>query len=190
MLAEALREAGYEVVEAREPGGTRIGERIRSLLIESEEAQSPLVQALLLSASRAELVSEVILPAIREGKIMIVDRFSDSTFAYQVAGFGLEEAIVRELTNIATRYTRPDTVVYVDVPVDVGLERAASRGKRNRLDSESLEFHQRVRDAYLRMADAQPCRWMKVDGTLPPEAVHTAIVERLIGLLPKLAGAA
>src|SRR5579872_5661946 len=190
MLAEALRQAGYDVVEAREPGGTPVGERIRHLLIEGEEDVTPLVQAFLLSASRAELVADVIRPALEAGKVVIVDRFSDSTFAYQVGGYGVEEAIVRELTNMATRYTRPEKVVYVDVPVEVGLQRAASRGKRNRLDKEDVDFHQRVRDAYLHMANSQPYRWIQVDGTGSADEVHREIIEKLGSSLPKLAGAA
>lgn len=188
-LSEALRQRGYSVTEAREPGGTPVGEKIRRILLDvNRDAPTPLVQAFLLSASRAQLTAGVITPALERGDIVIVDRWASSTHAYQGGGFGVDRGIIRELTAIATSGIRPDVTVYVDVPVELGLARVSARSDLNRLDAESIDFHRRVRAEYLLMASEEPHSWVTVDGTLTPSEVHLAIMDAVDSRLEKVPG--
>ncbi len=180
MLAEALRARGLGVVETREPGGTPLGEGIRNLILDPASPEmSPLAMALLMSASRAQLLREIILPALGGGKIVIVDRYADSTLAYQSYGLGLDAEVVRNMTAIATDGVQPDVTVYVDVPVEVGLERVAARGMGNRLDAKTVAFHQRVRSGYLDMVQQDPERWFQINGAAHPDQVHREIMALL-----------
>lgn len=184
MLAHALRERGFSVAETREPGGTPAGERIRDLILSPESPPvTPLTMALLLSAARAQLVDEVIAPALESGEVVICDRFADSTIAYQVWGLGLDLDTARELIRIAVRGTRPDVSIYVDIEPEVGIERCRSRGAGNRLDTAALDFHRRVREGYLDEIARDPQRWISVNGDAPPEAVHDAILRQLEPIL-------
>ena len=188
MLAHALRERGQHVVETREPGGTPVGEAVRRVLLDIDGPDmSPLTMALLLSASRAQLVSDVISPALQAGASVIADRFSDSTLAYQSYGFGLDLTVVRELAVIATAGLVPLISIFVDVPVEIGLERIGRRGSRNRLDVSDPTFHERVRNGYLREIERAPERWIVVDGTAEPDTVHGAILTQLAPLLEEVA---
>src|SRR5207248_100125 len=133
LLASELRARGHDVLETREPGGTAVGEAVRHIFLDLEgPSQSPLTMAFLLSASRAQLVSDVIQPALERGQTVIVDRYADSTMAYQGYGFGLDPEVVRNLSWIATGGLTPDVTVLVDVPVALGLERVHQRGVHNR----------------------------------------------------------
>lgn len=177
LLAEGLRRNGYRVEETREPGGTPVGERIRQILLDpSSPRPSPLSMAFLLSASRAQLVADVIAPSLARGNIVICDRYADSTLAYQSYGLGLDPQVVREITAIATNGVQPDVSIYVDVPTEVGLRRIAARGKPDRLDGEALLFHENVREGYQQIIREDPERWVVVDGTQPIETVHQEIV--------------
>ena len=180
LLAQALRARGMPVVETREPGGTPLGERVRTVALDpGSPSATPLALSFLMSAARAQLVDEVISPALAEGKVVITDRYSDSTAAYQSYGLGVDLADVSELTRIATRGVQPDVVVYVDIPVEVGLQRVADRGARNRLDKEALEFHRRVREGYLALANRDPRRWIVVDGADAETVVHQSVLRSL-----------
>jgi dTMP kinase len=188
LLASELRSRGHDVVETREPGGTSVGEAVRHVLLDvNGPAMSPLTMALLMSASRAQLVSDVIVPALDEGRTVIADRYTDSTVAYQSYGFGLDLGVVKELARIATTGLTPRVSVYVDVPVEVGLERTHRRGSRNRLDVPDVGFHNRVRNGYLRSIEQEPDRWVMVDGTQDPESVHAAVMCKLTPLLEEVA---
>ncbi len=190
LLAAAWRERGRDVVETREPGGTPLGERIRELLLDPEAPRPiPLAMALLLSASRAQLLSDVILPALGRGDIVICDRYADSTMAYQSYGLGLDTEVVRDMTAIATNGVQPDVSIFVDIPVEVGLRRVAARGALNRLDAETVLFHQNVRAGYLQIIAREPERWLVVDGTQAIEVIHEQIVAALTPLLGKVATA-
>lgn len=183
-LAASLRERGYPVTETREPGGTPLGDRIRQLVLDSAgPAATPLAMALLMSASRAQLVEEVINPALREGRIVITDRYADSTMAYQSAGHGLDRDVVESLTTIATGGLRPDLVIYVDVTPEVGLQRVRSRGIDNRLDREALDFHRRVRTRYRELIEAEPARWIVIDGFHSPHDVQADIMRAVEPIL-------
>jgi dTMP kinase len=188
LLASELRARGYDVVETREPGGTAVGEAVRHVLLDlNGPAMSPLTMALLLSASRAQLVADVIVPALDEGRTVIADRYADSTVAYQAYGFGLDLHVVRELARIATGGLTPRATVFVDVPVEVGLERIHRRGSRNRLDDPDMEFHNRVRAGYVQSVEGEPGRWVTVDGTQDPARVHVAVMRKLAPLLEEVA---
>ena len=187
MLAVALRDRGLDVVETREPGGTGVGEAVRHVLLDVDgPPMNPLTMALLLSASRAQLVSDVIRPALEQGSMVVADRYADSTVAYQSYGFGLDLGVVRDLARIATGGLAPAASVFVDVPVAVGLERMGRRGARNRLDMPSLEFHERVRNGYLQEIAQEPSRWIVVDGNQDPQSVHAAVMQRLAPLFEEV----
>jgi dTMP kinase len=188
LLASELRVRGRDVVETREPGGTSVGEAVRHLLLDlNGPAMSPLTMALLLSASRSQLVSDVILPALHQGRTVIADRYTDSTVAYQSYGLGLDLDVVQNLARIATSGLTPAASVYVDVPVEVGLERIQRRGSHNRLDARDVEFHSRVRNGYLLSIQQEPDRWVIVDGTQDPQSVHLAVMRQLAPLLEEVA---
>lgn len=164
-LAQALTDRGHEVVLTREPGGTAAGERIRDILLHAREIPlSPEAQVLLFSAARAQLVREVIRPALDAGKIVIGDRFFDSTVVYQGYGHGVSLQAIREVTALAVGTLVPDRTFMLDVPVDVGLARSGWRAeaKWDRFEADAAEFHIRVRDAYLRLAAAEPRRFVVV----------------------------
>lgn len=180
LLVAHLRASGYAVTETREPGGTPIGDHIRQLLLDpSSPPASPLAMAFLLSASRTQLVSDVIMPALAEGQIVVADRYADSTVAYQAGGQELDLDTVLTLGAIATGGLRPDITVYVDIEPAAGLARVAGRGPVDRLDALSLEFHRRVREAYHALGERESDRWMAVDGDFPPEQVHAAIMRAI-----------
>jgi dTMP kinase len=164
-LAQALSDRGREVVLTREPGGTAAGERIRDILLHAREIPlSPEAQVLLFSAARAQLVREVIRPALDAGKIVIADRFFDSTVVYQGYGHGVSLQAIREVTALAVGTLVPERTFLLDVPVDVGLARSGWRAEArwDRFEADVADFHVRVRDAYLRLAAAEPRRFVVV----------------------------
>lgn len=188
LLVEALRRQGYPITTTREPGGTPLGEAIRDLVLNGNWSEmEPLTMALLISASRAELVREVIVPARRRGDVIVLDRYADSTLAYQGFGLGLDLETVRDLSRIATGGLRPDVTVYVDIEPGIGLARVASRGTPNNLDARALAFHERVRAGYKQLMAEDSGRWIRVDGSAPPDDIHDAIMS---AVAPRLSQAA
>lgn len=186
LLAVALRDVRIDVLETREPGGTQLGEGVRSLFLSNVVASAtPLAMALLLSSSRAELVAQVIRPALAAGKTVVADRFADSTIAYQAYGLGLERATAVELARIATGGLRPDVSIYVDIDPDMGMARSARRTDGDWLDTRTRDFHVRVRQGYLDLIADDPQRWICVDGSGTPEAIHDAILRQLRPLLER-----
>lgn len=164
-LAQTLNERGREVVLTREPGGTAAGERIRDILLHAREIPlSPEAQVLLFSSARAQLVREVIRPALDAGKIVIADRFFDSTVVYQGHGHGVSLEAIREVTALAVGTLVPDRTFLLDVPVEVGLARSGWRAEArwDRFEADATDFHLRVRDAYLRLAAAEPRRFVVI----------------------------
>ena len=163
LLAAALRDAGVDVVVTHEPGATSVGSRIRDLLLHDDEALAPRAEALLFAADRAHHVDTVIRPALDRDDVVLTDRYVDSSLAYQGAGRELTFDEVRRLSRWATRGLTPDLTVLLDIPAAVGLERARGRaastdGRRyaDKLERESLEFHERVRTAFRGLAEAAP----------------------------------
>ena len=173
-LADFLRGCGYVVVTTREPGGTAIGDQIRHVLHDTTNvAMSPTAEVLLYAASRAQLVAEVIQPALAAGRVVLCDRYADSTMAYQGYGRGLDRDALATLTAIATGGLRPDLTLLLDLDVERGLARRRDEGEEmNRLDLETIEFHRRVRAGYVALAAAEPARWQIIDANRPPSAIQ------------------
>ncbi len=180
LLAEKLRAEGYDVLESAEPGGTPIGNQIRRVLLDSANQElAPTTELLLYFACRAQNVDELILPALREGKIVISDRFTDSTMVYQGAARGLGEDVVRDLDRIACRGLEPDLTIYIDIDLETSLARAHDRNRglegaraaETRMDEQSADFHRRVREAYESLAEREAHRFRKVDGRQPVESL-------------------
>ena len=174
-LAETLADQGYVVWTTREPGGTRVGEMIRPILLGRQ--QSPMAawsEALLFTAARAQHVDEVIRPRLQRGEIVLCDRYSDSTLAYQGYGRGLDLTVLRELQNHATGDLPPDLTILLNLPIEAGLARIP-RPDQDRLDRETTAFHERVREGYQQMAAAEPRRWREVDASADPDQVAERI---------------
>lgn len=166
-----------DVVRVREPGGTPMGEGIRQLLKRPDAAIAPAAEMLLFAACRAELVTELIAPALSARKVVLCDRFADSTVAYQQGGRGLPAEAVRSANAVACQGLVPDLTVLLDLPAEVGLARASARdlGKPDRLEALDVDFHRRVRRAYLELVAVEPDRFLVVDATLPPASIAEAI---------------
>lgn len=180
-LAGLLKAQGHDVVTTREPGGTPVGDAIRGVLLgASDYAMLPQTEAFLLSASRAQHVHDVIRPALERGAIVVCDRFTDSSLAYQGGGRGMDAAALRCLERIAVGDTAPDLRILLDLPVEVGLARRhRDAASVNRIDRAGLAFHQRVRDAYLALVAERPEAWAVIDATQAPDAVLTDICQAI-----------
>lgn len=181
LLARRLRERGFEVVVAVEPGGTPVGEQIRAILLDRHNRElTPEAELLLYFASRAQNVVQVIRPALARGAIVIADRYTDSTIAYQGYGRGLGEEVVRQLHRIACGDLWPRLTLLLDVEPEIAIGRARERGALNRMDEETREFHRRVHRAYLELAAREPARYRIIDarGEL---ATVASVVERTVG---------
>jgi dTMP kinase len=184
LLAATLVARGHHVLTTREPGGTRIGDAVRSVLLNSSHTEmSERAEALLFNAARAQLVDQVILPALARGDIVLCDRYGDSTLAYQ--GYGHDQPLepLRRIIDYATLGLLPDLTIYLDLDVETGLgrKRGGAAGEWNRMEEKALAFHQAVRQGYLAMA-AESARWLVVDAGQPPERINAQILERLAAL--------
>ncbi len=180
LLKQYLASQGREVEVTREPGGTPIAEAIRRVLLDPENhALTPVAEVLLYAAARAQHVAERIRPALEAGKIVLCDRFADSTTAYQGAGRALPEATIAALHRIATEGVWPELTIVLDIDPELGLERAAARRGLDRIENESIEFHRRVREGFLTLARAEPQRVTVVDGSRDADSV-AADVRRLV----------
>ena len=175
------------VILLHEPGGTRLGKSISYWLKWSRKTGiSPLAELLLFNASRANLVHEVIKPALRDGKIVICDRFADSTIAYQGYGRGLDLDMVKSACDIAMQDIRPDLTILMDVPVTEGLARKARmKAEGDRFEKSEVAFHERVHEGYLKMAKDEPERWLVVDGLQSREKIKNIILQKVNRLLEK-----
>ena len=183
LLAEYLEARGHAVVVTREPGGTGIGEQIRDVVLSTRnQGIMPETEALLFSAARAQIVREIILPALAAGKVVLCDRYADSTMAYQGYGLGLDRAALVAITHFATGGLVPHLTFYIDVPVEVGIARK-QRGETNRLDEKAIAYHERVRAGFLEMARGELSRWIIVDGTQSVERVQRDIRARMLEVL-------
>ena len=176
LLRDCLAESGHSVLVTREPGGTPIAEAIRDVLLDpAHGAMGATAELLLYEAARAQHVHEKIAPALEAGQVVLCDRFADSTTAYQGAGRGIDPAILNTLHRMATGGIWPDLTLLIDLPVALGLERARERGRRDRIEQESIEFHQRVREGFLSLARDEPERIRVIAGDAPVETVHEAV---------------
>ncbi|MCH5462227.1 dTMP kinase [Lactobacillus sp. LC28-10] len=170
-----------DILVTREPGGNQISEAIRKIILDPQNTQMDVrTEALLYAASRRQLIQETIRPALAANKIVLCDRFVDSSVAYQGAGRQIGEEAVYQMNQFATEGLTPDLTIYVDVPSEVGLARIKAHRKNvDRLDAEALSFHQRVRSAYLRLAERFPERIVTIDATQP----LTVVVEQAMALI-------
>ena len=176
-LAARLGARGREAVVTREPGGTPLAEGIRALLLDPARSPGALAEAFLMEAARAELVARIIRPALAAGRVVLCDRYADSTLAYQGAGRGLDRAMLRQWNLAATGGLAPDLTLLLDLDHAAGLARRARAGEANRLDRESEAFHARVRAAYLELAREEPGRWVTLDASLAPDALEARVWE-------------
>lgn len=192
LLARRLEFGGHPVTITREPGGCPIADQIRNILLDADNrAIMPLTELLLYAAARAQHVRELLAPALEAGGIVLCDRFTDATIAYQGYGRRLDLAVINQLNLLATGGIRPDLTVLLDCPAETGLGRAISRinsaagAREERFELESLQFHQRVRDGYLELARQEPERFVVIDATEDiPEtetAIAAAVLERILG---------
>ena len=181
-LAERMRSAGVDPVVVREPGGTRAGEIARQALLDPEHHVSPLAELFLYLAARAELVATVIAPALRAGRVVLSDRFTMSTEAYQMVGRGIPAEVILPANRAASEGLRPDLTLILDLPPDVGRARQVAAGKRlDRLDAESAEFHRRVVEFYLAV---QGDGVRHLDGCLPPDRLLQAAWDAVVAAAP------
>jgi len=192
LLAQTLLAAGHQVVLTREPGGCPIADQVRAVLLDAaNRAMVPMTELLLYGAARAQHLSEVILPALAQGQIVLCDRFSDATRAYQAFGRRLDRLLIEQVNQLACQGLCPDMTLLLDCPVEVGLARArqridaASGPREERFELEALAFHQRVRDGYLALANEETERFVLINASQTPEQVAkqiaTAVLSRLNG---------
>jgi dTMP kinase len=179
-LADRLAADGYRCTVTREPGGTRLGEEVRQILLH-DVSPIPAADALLFNAARAQLAVEVIEPALARGEVVICDRFSDSTLAYQGYGAGQELDALRELARFAVGALIPDMTVLIDLPVEEGLRRKLGGPEITRFESNAdVPFHRRVREGFLALAAAEPDRFLVIDGRQAAGSIEAAIAEGLL----------
>ncbi|MGE5224973.1 MAG: dTMP kinase [Omnitrophica WOR_2 bacterium] len=176
VLAEQLEKRGYRVLTLREPGGTPIGNQIRSILLDTRNTElHPRAEILLFQASRAQLVEQVIHPHLQSGGVVLCDRYSDSTLAYQGYGYQQDLEVLKSIVNFATCGLKPDLTLLLDLDVEEGLRRRAKGGEWNRMDAYQQAFYERVRQGYLQMAQEEPQRWVIIDASRPLEQVQEQI---------------
>lgn len=186
-LAAYLEEMGRKVLRTREPGGTSLGERIRILLLKAKGVQiSPMAELLLYLACRAQLVEEVIRPALKEGWIVLADRYLDASVAYQGYGRGLDVGMIEEMNRSVVGDAVPDLTFLLDLEAKAGLERISAQ-RRDRLEGEDLAFHERVREGYLRLAAQNPSRIKVILAEKEISSIAMEMKGYVVGLLPLLA---
>ena len=176
LLCEYLIKEGFQALLTEEPGGTRIGRTIRDILLSIDNTEiTPVTELLLYNASRMQHVQEVILPAIKKGMVVITDRFSDSTVAYQGYGRGIELHLINTIGHIVTGGLRPDITILLDLDVAIGLQRNKGINKEDRIELEDITFHKRVRDGYHALAAKEPERIHVIDASKSIEHIHGSI---------------
>ena len=183
-LAKRLESMGFPVITTREPGGTPIGDQIRQVLVRMENKElHPRIEILLFLAARAQLVEQLIKPALQDGKIILCDRYGDSTLAYQGYGHGLDLEKLRQMLDFATDHLKPDLTILLDLDVKLGLMRKKAEDEWNRLDAYEVLFHERVREGYLNLAREEPNRWRIVDASQGIDAVQEDLLRIILDAL-------
>ena len=192
LLNNFLRTRGCNVLLTREPGGTKLGLRLREALLDALEEVDPLTELLVFAADRAQHVRRVLIPALERSEVVISDRYADATVAYQGAGRGFNPELISQIVQLATGGLKPDLTLLFDLPIGDATTRttrrstgknAAAKGARDRLDIEDAEFHARVRDAYLKIAAAEPERVKVIDTSGPVERTHQRVTEVIVSFL-------
>ncbi len=186
LLSEYLEKKGYNVFLTREPGGPKISEEIRNLLLSTKNKEMlPETEVLLYMASRSQHTGEWIIPALEKGQIVISDRYYDSTLAYQGAARKIDIKLIDTITKFATFELKPDITFLVDLPAEIGLSRI-SKQDADRLEMESIEFHKKVRVGFIEIAKREKKRYIIVDGTESVEKIHSKIVKIMEDILRKV----
>lgn len=184
LLKSWLEERGHTVVVTREPGGTDLGNELRDIILHRKGFIAPRAEALLYAADRAHHIHTLVAPALERGDVVVQDRYLDSSVAYQGAGRVLDPTEVRDVSLWATENLMPHLTILLDVPADVAKQRQDSDERAyDRLEAEAEDFHQRVRESYQRLADAEPERFVILDGTDSIEAIHHQITQKVATLL-------
>lgn len=187
LLQNFLQQAGCDVLSTREPGGTPVGNRLRAALLDAQEEVDPLTELLVFAADRAQHVRRVLRPALESGQVVFSDRYADATAAYQGAGRGFSPELISEIIELATEGLKPDLTLLFDLSIEDATTRTRRRvdGQRqgDRLDAETAEFHTRVRDAYLRLAHAEPERVKIIETNQAVELTHERVKEIVVPFL-------
>lgn len=190
LLAASLQQSGHRVILTREPGGCPIANQIRSVLLDAANSSMvPMTELMLYAAARAQHLAEIVRPAIAAGSIVLCDRFSDATRAYQAFGRGIDRATIETLNELACNGLSPNLTLLLDCPVEIGLGRARQRiestngPREERFELESLAFHQRVRDGYLQLATEEPGRFIVIEADNSPERVAQSIASTVFARL-------
>ncbi len=184
-LYRRLSQLAIPALLTHEPGGTPLGKKLGRWLKWAQDTDiSPLTELLLFNASRAQLVDKVIRPSLKSGKVVICDRYADSTTAYQSYGRGIDLEMVKAVNNAATQGLKPDLTILLDMSVEAGLARKKIK-RQDRFEQEAITFHQRVREGYLKLAADDPQRWLVIDASQPKEKIEQIIWQRVSQLLPK-----
>lgn len=178
-ILDTLRAKGVEVIASREPGGTKLGERLRELLL--HEAMHSETETLLMFAARREHIAQVIAPALARGAWVVSDRFTDASFAYQCGGRGVEQGKVEQLEQWVQQSLQPDMTLLFDVPVEISVARLAAARTPDKFERESAEFFHRIREGYLARANAHPERFRIINGNRPLETVRAEVIAILQG---------
>ncbi|MEO5857785.1 MAG: dTMP kinase [Pyrinomonadaceae bacterium] len=181
MLAGYLRQKGIDIIATHEPGGTPLGGRLRSAFLETEEVVAPISELLLFAADRAQHVELLIKPSLEQGRVVISDRYADATFAYQGAGRGFEERVVNDVIHLATGGLKPHLTLFFDISVDTAIRRMnehkGDERTQNRMDGETIEFYDRVRKAYLGIAEREPTRFKVLDANGSIDEVQKIVLD-------------
>jgi len=187
LLAKWLKSQGFKVVLTREPGGPSISEKIRKILLDNRnKGMSDLTELLLLQASRVQHLAQVIVPALKAGKVVICDRFADSSTAYQGYGRGLDLEMVNALNQFAVDGFWPKLTLVLDLPVEKGFSRAKGRRRGlDRMETQALKFHKRVRQGFKAIASGDPKRVKILDGSQPPDVIHAAVRQLALSAMKK-----
>jgi dTMP kinase len=184
LLYAYLKKKGHNVIRTREPGGTGLGEALRDVLLRKDMRVFPLAELLVFMAVRAQHMEEVISPALADGKIVLCDRFVDATYAYQGYGRSIDLGIIETFNRLVTKGVRPNLTILLDCDVDVAFKRkSAVNHHLDRFERESLSFHRKIREAYLKLSKEASKRFFVIDPSLDVEAAHRAIQEKVEGLL-------
>ena len=177
-LDQHLQERNIDYVITKEPGSTSIGKILRSILLDKKQQISPLTELLLMFSDRLDHLDKVIKPSLEEGKIVITDRYIDSTYAYQGAGRGISKSIIDNLVS-QTEIMLPDRTILLDLSPEVGLKRASTRNELDRFESENIEFHKRLRKSFLDAASTNPDRFLTIDAEQEPDKILQSVINKL-----------
>lgn len=180
LLKAYLEKRGYEIIVTREPGGTKISEAIRNIILDKQYTEMGyMTEALLYASARAQLISEVIRPALSQGKAVISDRFVDSSAVYQGMARNLGVENIYKLNEYAIQGIMPELTIHLDLPASAGIKRKRNQAELDRMELEALDFHEKVAEGYRKLAQRDPKRIYTIDATLPVDAIHEMIVEKV-----------